>query len=184
MKELVIYGMLIAYLIIGVTIRKKIKNFREYAMGVRPYTKLALSATVVATMFGGGSTIGEVGMAYNTGLIYILTMMCVPIGFLIIPIYILPKLEKYYGCISLPEIIERNYGSSTRRYAGSISYIWLLGALAMQVKALSVLFSNIFNYEGAIGASLAFIIMMIYTSLRGVYGVIKTDIIQFFLYCT
>ena len=52
-------------------------------MGSKPYTKITMSATVVATLMGGGSTIGEVGMAYNSGMIYIVTLLFMPIGYVI-----------------------------------------------------------------------------------------------------
>lgn len=181
-KEIIIYTSLLSYLIVGVFIKDKIKTFKDYAIGSKPFTKLALSATVVATLFGGGSTIGITSMVYDSGLIYILVMMCVPISYLITPIYIIPKLEKFYGCITLPEIMDNIYGSATRAYLGFISYIWLLAVLATQVKALSVLFSNILGYDCTLGAIISFLVIIIYASMRGVYGVIKTDILQFFIF--
>ena len=113
LKEIIIYGSLLSYLIVGFFIRVKIKSFKEYAVGSKPFTKLALSATVVATLFGGGSTIGVTSMVYNSGLVYILVMMCIPISYLITPIYIIPKLEKFYGCLTLPEIMGNIYGDNT-----------------------------------------------------------------------
>ena len=74
------------------------------------------------------------------------------------------------------------YGRYVREYIGVIAYIFLLGTLAMQVKALSVLFFNIFGYKSEAGPIAAFLIIIAYTSIKGVTGVIKTDILQLFIF--
>lgn len=67
-KEIIIYGFLLTFLIVGLGYREKIKKFKDYALGTHICTKLALSATVVATLVGGGSTIGSIAMVGSISL--------------------------------------------------------------------------------------------------------------------
>ena len=181
-KEIIIYGFLLTFLIVGIGYREKIKKFKDYALGTHICTKLALSATVVATLVGGGSTIGSIAMLYEVGIIFVILSFAWPIGNILIAIYIIPRLEEYYGHFSLPQVMSSMYGRYVREYIGVIAYIFLLGTLAMQVKALSVLFFNILGYKSEAGPIAAFLIIIAYTSIKGVTGVIKTDILQLFIF--
>ena len=62
-KEIIVYVSLLSFLLIGVFFKEKIKSFKDYALDSKPYTKITMSATVVAILMGRGSTIGEIGMA-------------------------------------------------------------------------------------------------------------------------
>ena len=182
-KEIIVYTTLILFLFVGILLRKKIKNFKEYALGGKPFSKLALSTTVTATVIGGGSTIGSVAQVHKIGVVFMLMLLCIPFS-LIFFSYLIPKIQNYYGSISMPEMVSKMYGGNIRlrQYIGFISFVFLLGVLSMQVKALSVFFTNIFGYNGEIGAILSFIIIIIYTSTKGITGVIKTDVLQFFIF--
>jgi Na+/proline symporter len=182
-KEIIIYSALFLFLITGTFFKGKIRNFKEYALGVKPFSKLALSSTVVATALGGGSTIGSVAQVHETGVIFMLMLMSVPISFLLFS-YLIPKIINYHGCISMPEMMSKMYGGNTkiRRYMAIISFVFLLGALAVQVKSLSSFFTNIFGYNGEISAIVSFLVIVLYTSTKGVTGVIKTDVLQFIIF--
>ena len=182
-KEIIIYATLILFLFVGVLFRKKIKNFKEYALGGKPISKLALSATVTATAIGGGSTIGSVSQVHEIGLVFMPMLLCIPIS-LVLFSYLIPKIKSYYGCTSMPEMISKMYGGNIRlrQYIGGVSFVFLLGALSMQVKSLSSFFTSILGYNGEISAIISFIIIVAYTSTKGIVGVIKTDILQFFIF--
>ena len=182
-KEIIVYGVLLLFLVTGIFFKGKIKNFKEYALGTKQFSKLALSSTVVATAIGGGSTIGSVGKVHEIGVVFTLMLMSVPISLLLFS-YLIPKITNYYGCISMPEMMSKMYGKDTklRQYVAIISFVFLLGALAMQVKSLSSLFTNIFGYNGEFSAIISFLIIVLYTSNKGIAGVVKTDILQFIIF--
>ena len=94
-KELIIYSSLISFFVAGIFLKEEVKSFKDYALGSKPYTKLALSATVIATMYGGGSTIGAVSMVCEIGLIYIITQLCTPISILLQSVFIVPRYREY-----------------------------------------------------------------------------------------
>ncbi|MSO14594.1 sodium:solute symporter family transporter [Rickettsiales endosymbiont of Trichoplax sp. H2] len=183
LKEIIIYATLILFLFVGVLFRKKIKNFKEYALGGKPISKLALSATVTAIAIGGESTIGSVSQVHEIGLVFMPMLLCIPIS-LVLFSYLIPKIKSYYGCISMPEMISKMYGGNIRlrQHIGGVSFVFLLGALSMQVKSLSSFFTSILGYNGEISAIISFIIIVAYTSTKGIVGVIKTDILQFFIF--
>lgn len=182
-KEIIIYTSLILFLFVGIFFREKIKNFKEYALGIKPFSKLALSSTIVATAIGGATTIGSVAQVHEIGLVFILMSICLPISVIFFS-YLIPKIKNYHGCISMPEMMSQMYGRNIRlrQYVGIISFVFLLGALSVQVKSLSFFFTNIFGYNGEISAVASFLIIILYTSTKGITGVIKTDVVQFVIF--
>ena len=76
----IIGAYLIAMIVIGLVVVKKIKNTDDYYLGGRSFGPLVLMATVCATIIGGSGLMGRAGVAYSSGFKAIMT--AVPGGFL------------------------------------------------------------------------------------------------------
>ena len=80
-------GLVIIYLviclIIGFVRFGRVKTLKDYTFGVRPFTTTVLIVTTFATAISAHKTIGSVGKAYTMGLVFIVTMMLIPLGWFI-----------------------------------------------------------------------------------------------------
>ena len=66
--DLVIIGAyLIAMVMVGLVVVRKVKNMDDYYLGGRSFGPLVLMATVCATIIGGSGLMGRAGVAYSSG---------------------------------------------------------------------------------------------------------------------
>ena len=85
----IIGAYLIAMIVMGVVVVKKIKNTDDYYLGGRSFGPLVLMATVCATIIGGSGLMGRAGVAYSSGFKAIMTAVPYLLGMLILFVYIL-----------------------------------------------------------------------------------------------
>ena len=84
--DLVIIGAyLIAMVMVGLVVVRKVKNMDDYYLGGRSFGPLVLMATVCATIIGGSGLMGRAGVAYSSGFKAIMTAVPYLLGMLIFP---------------------------------------------------------------------------------------------------
>ena len=173
---------LLLFLVTGIIIRDKPKNIKDYALGGKTFSVPVLVATMAATLIGGGSTIGEAALYYNKGLLFILPSILGYYGYVIFAHHVLPKLDLYYGEISVASVLSKIYGNSVERFAGIVAYMYCFSVLAMQVKAISVVIEYALGYNSLFATIASFLVIIAYSALGGVRSVIRTDVLQFLVF--
>ena len=143
---------LITMISIGVYSIKRVKNRGDYYVAGRSFGPMVLMATVCATIIGGSGLMGRAGVAYSSGFKAIITAVPYLLGMLI------------FSWI-----------------AGRISD---MGTVASQVTATATIVKMLggqigLSYE--IGALIACVVFMLYTATSGLYGVVYTDVLQFYI---
>lgn len=177
-----IYIGLCVFLIIGILTKARPKNIKDYSLGAKSFSTPVLIATMAATLIGGGSTIGEVALYYREGLVSVLPEVIGYFGYILFIIYILPKLDKYYGEISIASILSRIYGISVERFAGLSAYFYCFSAVALQVKTIGIIINYTLGYESVFAVCLSYFIITAYSALGGIRSVVKTDVVQFIIF--
>ena len=71
----IIAAYLIAMVLIGLVVVKKVKSMDDYYLGGRSFGPLVLMATVCATIIGGSGLMGRAGVAYSSGFKAIMTAL-------------------------------------------------------------------------------------------------------------
>ena len=71
----IIAAYLIAMVVIGVVVVKKVQSTDDYYLGGRSFGPLVLMATVCATIIGGSGLMGRAGVAYSSGFKAIMTAL-------------------------------------------------------------------------------------------------------------
>jgi Na+/proline symporter len=167
---------------LGLYIKKEPKTIKEYALGDGKFSTPVLMYTMVATIFGGGSIIGKSAALYQNGIWLFVASFAMPICSCITALVIIPRLSKYYSCISLAEIIGKMYGSYARRLAGILSFIYCLVMLGTQMKALHWVMERIFIQNTLIATVVVTLIIILYSRMGGISSFVKTDMIHFFIF--
>lgn len=104
LSQVLVSGALIMFLVAGFIYKKEPKTVKEYALGSGKFSTLVLMCTMVAAALGSGGLIGRPAALYQNGLWLFLAWFAVPIGDCITSL-IIPRLSKYYGCISIAEVV-------------------------------------------------------------------------------
>ena len=183
-------------IIVGFRYRGKRQSFREYAVGDKPFSTTTLTVTVVATWIGGNIFFNYLERFYETGLYYVIPSGIGGTACLLITGYVIgPRMGKFLGSVSVPDLLGKLYGRRMQAIAGVSTVLYVVGYIAWQfkviVRILSILLDSVALYNiPSISLNeqwVTFIIaslIIFYATSGGVKAVTFTDVIQFFTFGT
>ncbi len=182
----IIGAYLLTMVFIGVFMVKKVKNTDDYYVAGRSFGPLVLMATVCATIIGGSGLMGRAGVAYSSGFKAVLTAVPYLLGMLLFSGYCgrISDIGIKYGVTSIPDLFERRFGKAAKLILAVMVAFTMMGTVASQVTAtatiINMLGSNLgLSYE--VGACIACAVFIIYTATSGLFGVVYTDVLQFYM---
>jgi SSS family solute:Na+ symporter len=184
MKELdpsliIVIIYLLVILIVGLVSGRKVKDFKEYAIGNRNLPTIVMGMTVCATLIGSGSSLGTATEVFKFGSIVILAKYGVSLGALIIAYLIVPKMERFLGKLSVGEIMGEMYGNKVRIITGICGALLSTGRVAAQVMALGFVGKFLFGLPEALGIICGASVIILYSASGGIKSVVFTDVLQF-----
>lgn len=179
---IILYLIFIMY--IGVRSFKKVNNDDDFFTAKRSFGPLVLLATVCATTLGGSAVMGRVGLGYTNGIECLMTAIPYFIGMLIFSGYAgkIYDVGVEHDISSIPGLFGFRFGKTSKIVIALMIAFAMIGTVASQITVtatiINLLGSNIgISYE--VGAIIATIVFIIYTSMSGLFGVVYTDVIQF-----
>jgi SSS family solute:Na+ symporter len=183
---IVIYLVVIAWFAFRHVKKGDIDN---YLVNNRSTRTLPLVFTTLATFVGGGTSIGLIAMGYESGFAAVGIGIAYVIGFFIVSRYAarIHSRGRKLNLYSFPEFLNRHFtieGESgfTRSFSAVVSgvnvfiFFFLLAAQFVGMATLLKLAFNIGYLEAAI---ISCMVVIAYTAIAGLSGVIITDTIQF-----
>jgi len=182
LSQILLFCVLLLFLIVGFLYKRGAGTIKEYALGKGPVSTPILMATMVATTIGGGSLVGQAAAFYQNGPWLFIASCTMPIGYCVMALVIVPKLSKYYGCLSIAEIMGQMYGERARKIVGLAAFLFCLGMLGAQIKTFYWVMQSMFVDNALIATVIGLSIVILYSSMGGVSSVIRTDILQFFIF--
>ena len=185
--DLVIIGVyLIGMVLVGVLCVRKVKNAEEYYTAGRSFGPFVLMATVCATIIGGSGLMGRAGVAYSSGFKAILTAVPYLLGMFIFSGISgrISDIGFKYNISSIPELFERRFGKAAKLILSVMIAFTMMGTVASQVTATATIINMLggeigISYE--VGALIACVVFMLYTATSGLFGVVYTDVLQFYM---
>ena len=168
-------------ILIGVYSGRNINTFSEYSVWKRSFGSFAICASLTASFLGGGYIMGNAAKAYSMGMVYAYGLIGFSVKELLVGLFIAPRMQQYNDCHSVGDIIGRHYGPKAKFMTGVFSLLVCIGILGSQVSAIGVLFSTFFNMPTHTGILIGFGIIIFYSSLGGMRGVVYTDTFQFLI---
>ena len=169
---------LLMMLVIGALASKRANTAANFMVAGRRMPIWILSATIIATWFGGGTMMGAAGASYERGLLGVIAdpfggALCLFIvGFFFVRIF------RRLRLITVIDFFDNRYGTTTQTIAaiGSIaSGIGWTGALLVAFGYVFQTLTGIPLEWGIIGGA---IVVFIYTVAGGMWAVAITDFVQ------
>ncbi|ADL08226.1 sodium:solute symporter family protein [Thermosediminibacter oceani] len=152
-----------------------IKGMTDFLLAGRRLGPWLLTATLVATHFGGGAVMGGGEYGYNYGLSGAWYGISCGVGLLFL--FFTSKFRDL-AIYTVPDYLEHRYGGKAVRVLGALlSLVALIGILAAQTIATQSALS-IVGIKGDAGAVLATIVFIVYTMVGGLWADTLTDFIQ------
>ncbi len=182
----IIGGYLVLMVLVGVYSVKRIKNTGDYYVAGRSFGPLVLMATVCATIIGGSGLMGRAGVAYSDGFKAIITALPYLFGMFIFSGIAgrISDLGMQYGLTSIPGLFERRFGKHAKLILSVLIAFTMMGTVASQVTATATIIKMLgaeFGISYEAGALIACIVFMVYTATSGLFGVVYTDVLQFYM---
>lgn len=185
--DLIIVGAyLVAMISVGVYFVKRIQNTEDYYVADHSFGPLILMATVCATIIGGSGLMGRAGVAYSSGTKAIFTALPYLVGMFVFSGFSgrISDIGFKHGITSMPGLFEARFGKTAKLILAAMVAFTMMGTVASQVTAtatiIKMLGSNIgISYEA--GAIIACVVFMVYTATSGLFGVVYTDVFQFYM---
>ena len=183
-------GIIAAYLVImvlvGVYSVRRIQNTKDYYVADRSFGPMVLMATVCATIIGGSGLMGRAGVAYTDGFKAVLTAIPYLLGMFIFSGIAgkISDIGMQYGITSIPELFERRFGRAAKITLSVLIAFAMMGTVASQVTATATIIRMLggeFGLSYEMGALIATVVFMVYTATSGLFGVVYTDVLQFYM---
>ena len=183
---IVLYLLLIVYLSIR---HLKASDFDQYLVNNRNTKTLPLVFTVLATFVGGGTSIGLMALGYESGFAAVAIGVAYVIGFGIMWKYA-GRIRDYgakHNIYSFPHFLNHTYTSEDKKsfaktFSATVSgvniFIFFF-ILAAQFVAMASLLKFTFEIGYTTAAIISAVIIITYTAIAGLSGVIITDTVQF-----
>ena len=190
MNWLIIWIVLYLLLLIYLSLRHvKNTDMEQYLVNNRNTKTLPLVATTMATLVGGGASIGLMAMGYESGFAAVAIGIAHIIGFFIIAKFA-GKIRDFgaeHKLYSLPHYLNFIFGHEKQpgfssffaKAVSGVNIFIFFFMVAAQFVAMASLLKFSFEIGYNLAAVISAMIVIIYTAIAGLSGVIITDMIQF-----
>ena len=183
---IIIFAYLLGMLGIGIYFTRRVKTSGDFFVAGRSLGPVVLMATVCASIIGGSALIGRGGYAYNGGMVAIAIALPYMVGMFIFSFFTghIADIGRKYDITSIPELMEYRFGKGAKLLAGLMIAYSMAATVGAQISATATVFSVVggqFGITYVLGAVIASAIFIIYTASSGLYGVVYTDLVQFFI---
>ena len=183
-------GIIAVYLLsmvaVGVYFVRRIKNSGDYYVAGRSLGPLVMMATVCATIIGGSGLMGRAGVAYSSGFKAVMTAIPYLLGMFLFSGISgkISDLGMRYDITSIPDLFSRRFGQTAKILLAALVAFTMMGTVASQVTATATIINMLGGQVGLsfeAGAFIACVIFMVYTASSGLFGVVYTDVLQFYM---
>jgi SSS family solute:Na+ symporter len=172
----VVVAYLVLLTVLGIFLRRRIQGFADFIVAGRNVGLLVVTGSFVGSHFGGGMTVGgaEYGIIHGfSGIWY-----GVACGFSYLALLVIVKKIYALRQMTIADCLEHFYRTKRiRALFALLAFVSTLGIIGGQILAGGAIFAN-FGVPREVGGILTFLIIVLYCSLSGLFGVMITDVLQ------
>jgi len=179
--KMLVIGMVIymaAMLFIGWISSRKVAGMSDFLVAGRRLPLWMATATLLATWFGAGSSMGVAATVYSDGISGVLAdPFGASLSLILAGIFIVGMLRKKQ-CMTVTDIIERRFG----KVAGVYASLWMIpvyvGWLGAQLLGLGTILNLLTGISVIHGTLIGAAVVLLYTCAGGMWAVTLTDVVQ------
>ncbi|WZL73032.1 sodium:solute symporter family protein [Clostridiaceae bacterium 35-E11] len=168
---------------IGAYFKNKVTKSTDYYLAGRSLNFFVIMATVCASIIGGGAMIGRGGVTYTEGAVAIMLALPYLIGMYVFAMISgrIQRVGVLYNINSIPDLMHYRFGSKAKYITSVLIAFTMMATVGTQITATATIIKTIGGFSYEIGAWIAVIIFVSYTVFSGLFGVVYTDVAQFFV---
>ncbi len=171
----------ICMITVGKIASKRVSNSEDFIVAGRSVPLPLIVGTLFATFWGGGTIIGATGMAYQDGIFGVIEdpfaagLSLVIIGLLFV------RILRRLNIRSVGEIYAQRFGKTVGYAASTLMIPTYLIWTAVQLLAVGKILNVLFEINFTLAFLLAATVVILFTFMGGLVGVVWTDGIQMIL---
>ena len=177
LQLLIIIAYFIAIIGIGVWSRRRAGSQDGFFVAHRGGTLPLITGSLLATAVGGSCTVGMAGLGFKQGLTGAWWLLVGSIGLLILGFFFARKVRGA-ALYTLPELVEKQYGSRVGLAASILIVIAWVGVVAGQIVAAGSFLSILGMGSTTFWMIIFTAVVIVYAILGGQLSIIRTDFIQ------
>jgi len=178
---IVLLGYFLLLLAASFFFSRKIKNLEDFFLASRNLPAILVYFSLTASWIGASSILVSVDEAYRRGISSIWVMGVPAVLTVLVFALFLARPIRQLPIVSLPDLVEMRYGRHVRNLS-SLLIVWYMILLAASQMVAAGNFLKLFLGTSYLSALLlATLIVLIYSVFGGLFSVVITDSLQFFL---
>ncbi len=174
----IVISYLAAVLLMGVLSSGKIKSVKDFSLSDTKYAFPALLATLSASFIGGGFSAGNAAKTVQYGIGNILALFGFSVSVILVGAFIVPRIRRLSGCLSVGDIMGSTYGGGAKLFTGIFSFLVCAGILGAQVGAMGYMFQIMLGTSPLMGIIIGCSVIIVYSTFGGMKAVVASDILQ------
>lgn len=181
----ILVSFLAVTLIVGLSYGRQVKTIKDYALGGKNFSTLTLTATIVATQFGGGFLYSGLARTYSDGLYFIMApVIGTTIYLLIMGRVLAVRMKDFLHNVSVAEAMGDMYGKTVQIISAISGIAGGIGFIAIQFQVIARILALFLEEQNGSLIIIAATIVILYSAWGGIKAVTFTDVVQFFTFGT
>lgn len=175
---------MILYLVVLVSIGflsiRKVENHNDFLVAGNRLGYGLYVPAMAAVVLGGASTLGGSGLGYQYGISGMWLVGMIGLGVVGMGLLFSKKLSKA-NILSVSELLGKRFGHSSRLISAIVMAIYDLMVSVTGIIAMGIVLATLFGWDSTTSVIVGGVIVLLYTTLGGMWAVTLTDVIQFWV---
>jgi SSS family solute:Na+ symporter len=172
-------GYFVLLIVIGVQTIRRVQNADDFAVAGNRIIWPVFFGSLAASFLGGGASLGVAGKTFSDGYVYMFAFFGYAVSFLLIGLFVAPRLKSYLGAHTVGDVMEQHYGRAARLLTGLLSIGLCAGILGAQALAIGTVVNATIDLPTVPSIIIGMAVVVLYSSFGGAWAVIQTDMLQF-----
>ena len=111
-------GYFVLLIVIGVQTIRRVRTADDFAVAGNRIIWPVFFGSLAASFLGGGASLGVAGKTFSDGYVYMFAFFGYAVSFLLVGLFVAPRLKRYLGAHTVGDVMEHHYGRSARLVTG------------------------------------------------------------------
>jgi solute:Na+ symporter, SSS family len=171
---------LAAMLAFGFWGKTRTKNSADFLVAGRRLGPALYTGTMAAVVLGGASTVGGVGLGYKWGISGMWLVVAIAVGLLLLSLVFAGRIQRL-KVYTVAQMLKLRYGVDATASSGIVMMAYTLMLSVTSTIAYATVFNVLFNTNRTLSVIIGGAIVMLYSSIGGMWSITLTDMVQFVL---
>ena len=171
---------LAAMLAFGFWGKTRTKDSADFLVAGRRLGPTLYTGTMAAVVLGGASTVGGVGLGYKWGISGMWLVVAIAIGLLALSLLFAGRIQRL-KVYTVAQMLKLRYGVDATSASGIVMVAYTLMLSVTSTIAYATVFNVLFGTNRTVSVIIGGAIVMLYSSIGGMWSITLTDMVQFIL---